>query len=140
MIFKFNAHTEVVVCDELNSAVLDILDLENARRVLMIADENVLSNSRAKELVGFLGNKYDLDLQAMESREPTTELVNEVSGKFKEKEYPDVEIVSVNPLYLKGLYDKDIVQEKWNEKQNKDSGNLESGDIIGDEGEVKTYL
>jgi hypothetical protein len=59
--------------------------------------------------------------------------------KFKEKEYPDVEIVSVNPLYLKGLYDKDIVQEKWNEKQNKDSGNLESGDIIGDEGEVKTY-
>ena len=32
--------------------------------------------------------------------------------KFKEKEYPDVEIVSVNPLYLKGLFDRDIVQKK----------------------------
>jgi hypothetical protein len=40
---------------------------------------------------------------------------------------------------MRGLFDRDIVQEKWNEKQNKDSGNLESGDIIGDEGEVKTY-
>jgi hypothetical protein len=32
--------------------------------------------------------------------------------KYKEKEYPDVEIVSVNPLYLKGLFDRDIVQKK----------------------------
>jgi hypothetical protein len=59
--------------------------------------------------------------------------------KFKDKEYPDVEIVSVNPVFMRGVFDRDIVQEKWNEKQNKDSGNLESGDIIGDEGEVKTY-
>lgn len=85
-VITFDAKTRVVISQALSQDVSAIINEEKSGGIGLIIDENVVNLKEVKELVEELESKTRLFLKIIKVFEPTTDMVNEVSSWFREKE------------------------------------------------------
>ena len=80
---KFDATTKVVISDNLTSDIWNLLQEENAVTIVMLVDENIAKNEHFIDLKNYLDKKTKLSTSFIKSKEPTTDMVNELTSHFQ---------------------------------------------------------
>lgn len=84
---KFDAKTKIFISDVLSEDVFDILKEEQSKRILILADEHIADSEEIKKLIKLLEGKIPVYFHRLKSIEPTTDIVNEYTAKFKKDNF-----------------------------------------------------
>lgn len=77
---RFNSRTQIIVSEDLTNDVWDILREEESSSVGLIVDSHVLGQQVVKNLSEFLESKLPLYTLKIDSKEPTTDMVNDYTA------------------------------------------------------------
>ena len=83
---RFNSKTQIIVSENLTSDVWDILKEEKSSGVGLIVDSNVWEQQEVKNLHEFLESRLSLYTLKIDSKEPTTDMVNDYSADLSGKD------------------------------------------------------
>ena len=83
---RFNSKTQIIVSENLTSDVWDILKEEKSSGVGLIVDSNIWGHQEVKDLSRFLETKLSLYTLKIDSKEPTTDMVNDYSADLSGKD------------------------------------------------------
>ncbi len=82
---RFDAKTQIIISDNLREDVGQLVDEEQASHVAAIIDSAVAENSEITDLFDHQKKKTKLEIYAIQSIEPTTELVNQYTKMLRDK-------------------------------------------------------
>lgn len=82
---KFDSRTQIIISEDLPWDVLSVIQEEKAGKVGIIVDRNVAGNKNIIELMEVLGTRVTTVSKIIGISEPTTDMVNEVSSRFKKE-------------------------------------------------------
>lgn len=85
MMVRFDAGAQVIVSGTLTEDVHLLLKESESENVYLVVDSKVAGHSDVRGLVDFLDGSYKSGVLAVESAEPTTDMVNEYSGAVRGK-------------------------------------------------------
>lgn len=80
---KFDAKTQIVVSDDLREDVIQLVNDESGKHILLVIDDAVIKNKEAEDLITALAKTATLEKDIIQSYEPTTDLVNEKTRLFR---------------------------------------------------------
>lgn len=86
---RFDAKTQIIISDDLNSDLVNIIDEENFRNIAVLIDSNVAENEIAKKSISYLKAKAKVSTYSVKSKEPTIDTINEYTVVIK-KDKADV--------------------------------------------------
>jgi len=84
-LIRFNAKTEVIISEDLVADVSKVLEEEQCKEVGILIDNNVASIPALRQLMDELPSAANVYPRFFNSFEPTTSLVDEVSGYYRPK-------------------------------------------------------
>lgn len=84
---QFDSKTKIVISDDLKNDLAGLLKTQEVKQAALIIDSNVSGQKMIRETVESLESKFDLSVYSIESREPTTDIVNEYTDKLRGDEF-----------------------------------------------------
>lgn len=80
---KFDAKTQVVISNDLNDDLWRLLTEEGTTHAAIFVDSNIASQNIINDLIKHLGSKIMTSVYPIIAKEPTTEMVNELTPRLR---------------------------------------------------------
>lgn len=84
---KFQSKARIFISDELCPPIIEILTQEGAKSVLAVIDSNIAQHEEVQLLHGTLSEGYSLVWEKMIAKEPTTDMVNDFTEKYRSNSF-----------------------------------------------------